>query len=70
MSEIIETDSPDPADIADIAGGLRAYNTAMARYDDYRSPMPGDRTIRLATELAGCPTVAARRSQPNLKNDG
>jgi hypothetical protein len=33
-------------------------------------PMPGDRTMRLATELAGCPTVAGRRSQPNLKNDG
>ena len=37
MSEIIETDSPDAADIAIIADGLRAYNTAMAEYDDYRS---------------------------------
>ena len=36
MSEIIQTDSPDPADIAVIADGLRAYNTAMAGYDDYR----------------------------------
>ena len=36
MSEIIETDSPDAADIAVIADGLRAYNTAMAGYDDYR----------------------------------
>src|SRR6476660_2239788 len=36
MSEIIETDSPDPADIAVIADGLRAYNTAMAGHDDYR----------------------------------
>ena len=36
MSEIIETDSPDPADIAVIADGLRVYNTAMAGYDDYR----------------------------------
>src|SRR5437763_4364506 len=36
MSEIIETDSPDPADIAVIADGLRAYNTAIAGYDDYR----------------------------------
>ena len=33
MSEIIQTGSPDAADIAD---GLRAYNTAMAGYDDYR----------------------------------
>ena len=39
MSEIIETDLPDAADIAVIADGLRAYNTAMAGYDDYvRSP--------------------------------
>ena len=30
MSEIIETDLPDAADIAVIADGLRAYNTAMA----------------------------------------
>src|SRR3984893_14997090 len=37
MSEIIETDSPDAADIAVIADGLRAYNTAMAGYDDHRS---------------------------------
>ena len=36
MSEIIETDSPDLADIAIIADGLRTYNTAMAGYDDYR----------------------------------
>jgi len=36
MSEIIETDSPDAADIAVIADGLRAYNAAMAGYDDYR----------------------------------
>jgi GNAT superfamily N-acetyltransferase len=36
MSEIIETDSPDAADIAVIADGLRAYNTAMAGHDDYR----------------------------------
>jgi GNAT superfamily N-acetyltransferase len=36
MSEIIQTDSPDPADIAVIADGLRAYNSAMAGYDDYR----------------------------------
>ena len=36
MSEIIKTDSPDAADIAVIADGLRAYNTAMAGYDDYR----------------------------------
>lgn len=36
MSEIIETDSPDAADIAVIADGLRAYNTAIAGYDDYR----------------------------------
>ena len=36
MSEIIETNSPDAADIAVIADGLRAYNTAMAGYDDYR----------------------------------
>ena len=36
MSAIIETDSPDAADIAVIADGLRAYNTAMAGYDDYR----------------------------------
>ncbi len=36
MSEIIETDAPDAADIAVIADGLRAYNTAMAGYDDYR----------------------------------
>ena len=48
MSEIIETNSPDAADIAVIADGLRAYNTAMAGYDDYR-PLavfvtdPGDR---------------------------
>jgi hypothetical protein len=33
MSEIMETDSPDAADIAVIADGLRAYNTAMAGYD-------------------------------------
>ena len=36
MREIIETDSPDAADIAVIADGLRAYNTTMAGYDDYR----------------------------------
>ena len=36
MSGIIETDSPAAADIAVIADGLRAYNTAMAGYDDYR----------------------------------
>jgi hypothetical protein len=30
MSEIIETDAPDAADIAVIADGLRAYNTAVA----------------------------------------
>ena len=36
MSEMIEIDSPDAADIAVIADGLRAYNTAMAGYDDYR----------------------------------
>src|SRR5690242_21912262 len=36
MREIIETDSPDPADIAVIADGLRAYNTSMAGYDDYK----------------------------------
>ena len=36
MSEIIETDSPDASDIAVIADGLRAYNTVMAGYDDYR----------------------------------
>ena len=39
MSEIIETDAPDATDIAVIADGLRAYNTAMAGYDDTgRSP--------------------------------
>jgi GNAT superfamily N-acetyltransferase len=36
VREIIETDSPDPADIAVIADGLRAYNTATAGHDDYR----------------------------------
>lgn len=36
MSEIIETDSPDAADIAVIADGLRAYNAAVSGYDDYR----------------------------------
>ena len=36
MSEIIDDDSLDAADIAVIADGLRAYNTAMARYNDYR----------------------------------
>jgi GNAT superfamily N-acetyltransferase len=36
MSTIIETDSPDVADIAVIADRLRAYNAAMAGYDDYR----------------------------------
>jgi GNAT superfamily N-acetyltransferase len=36
MSEMIETDAPDAADIAVIADGLRAYNTAMAGYDDSR----------------------------------
>jgi hypothetical protein len=33
---MIETDSPDAADIAVIADGLSAYNAAMAGYDDYR----------------------------------
>ena len=36
MSQIIETDLPDAADIAVIADGLRAYNTAMAGTYDYR----------------------------------
>ena len=36
MSEIIETDSPDAADIAVVTDGLRAYNAAVSGYDDYR----------------------------------
>jgi GNAT superfamily N-acetyltransferase len=36
MSEIIETDSPDAADIAAVTDGLRAYNAAVSGYDDYR----------------------------------
>jgi len=36
MSEIVETYSPDAADIAVIADGPRAYSTAMAGYGDYR----------------------------------
>jgi GNAT superfamily N-acetyltransferase len=36
MSEIIETDAPDAADIAVIADGLHGYNTAVAGYDYYR----------------------------------
>jgi GNAT superfamily N-acetyltransferase len=30
------TDAPDPADIAVITDGLRAYNTSRAGYEDYR----------------------------------
>jgi GNAT superfamily N-acetyltransferase len=33
---IIVTDSPDPADTAVIADGLRAFNTSRAGYDDYK----------------------------------
>ena len=34
--KIVLTDSPDEADTAVIADGLRAYNTSKAGYDDYR----------------------------------
>jgi len=34
--KIVVTDAPDPADIAIIQEGLRAYNTSQAGYDDYR----------------------------------
>ena len=34
--KIIVTDAPDAADTAVIADGLRAYNTAMAGFDDYK----------------------------------
>ena len=34
--KIVVTDAPDAADTAVIADGLRAYNTAMAGYDDYK----------------------------------
>jgi len=33
---IVVTDAPDAADTAVIADGLRAYNTSMAGYDDYK----------------------------------
>jgi GNAT superfamily N-acetyltransferase len=33
---IVVTDAPEAADTAVIADGLRAYNTSMAGYDDYK----------------------------------
>ena len=34
--KIVLTDTPDSADTAVIADGLRDYNTSQAGYDDYR----------------------------------